>query len=236
MDKKLSIIIPVFNHSDLTLQLLQAINKSVSVWETEVIIVDDWSTDDTMEIVQKASEDLPNLTYIKHSQNEWVTKSRNDGVEKATWKYICVMNNDTLIFQWFMEKLIDGFKDDPTIWIVCWRFTEWPKAWDGICYYYKEMINGSCFMIKYDDKFKLFPLDERLKIRWSDNRLYYKNKELWKKTKIIRNAVFHHFGHQTVNWMHNDEKEKFFEIAKENGREAKETETIPQDPMEDVVF
>ncbi len=67
----LSIIIPVYNEQDTIIEVLDRINHLTfpsCVHQTEIIVVDDASTDNTIEILNKYKCSLP-LSFHKHQKN-----------------------------------------------------------------------------------------------------------------------------------------------------------------------
>lgn len=101
----LSVVIPVYQNSDLTNQVLTDIFATLGVSDTEVIVVDDGSTDNTAEVVSR----FPQATYIKHEQNRGVAPAWNTGIKAATGDYVCIVNNDIRIadLNW-ASKTIDA--------------------------------------------------------------------------------------------------------------------------------
>ena len=63
---KISVIMPVFNERESLQQILEKV-KNVNI-EKEIIIVDDYSTDGTREILEKINDN--NVKVIYHSQNK----------------------------------------------------------------------------------------------------------------------------------------------------------------------
>lgn len=112
-DKPLiSIIIAVYNQLDFTLNCLRSIQYNVSTkYSFEVIVIDDGSTDDT----QKVLTQINNLIYVKNNVNVGFLQSCNLAVKKANGKYICLLNNDTLILNNWLESLVDTIKSDKNI-------------------------------------------------------------------------------------------------------------------------
>ncbi|MFD0940100.1 glycosyltransferase family 2 protein [Pedobacter boryungensis] len=100
MDKPLvSIIIPTFNYGELISQTLQcALEQSYSNWEA--IIIDDGSTDNTIDIIQPF---LTDKRFIYHKQkNKGLPAARNKGISIAKGDYIQFLDADDLLSK---EKL-----------------------------------------------------------------------------------------------------------------------------------
>ena len=80
----LSIIIPVYNKSKLINRCLDSIFHQSTQYSYEVILVDDGSTDDSVELIKRRKES--NLVLYQQ-QNAGPSVARNKGVELSHGKY-----------------------------------------------------------------------------------------------------------------------------------------------------
>ena len=232
---KLSIVVPVYNQSAFTAQCIRNIQDVCKNIDYKLLIIDDASTDNTKQVVQHLRHDK--IRYFKFENNVGVTKAWNKWVEFANGEYICVINNDVLFLEWHFEQLMEWLDDQKNkVIMTCPRFTEWMKAFAWPVIYYKEHINGHCYCFKSAMKHKLFPLDERMRIFWSDNRLYYHFKEQWYTLKLMKDAICHHFKSQTSFFVENKDVPIFHAIAKERWRNVVPVETPSDIPTTDLIF
>lgn len=111
MNKKLSIIIPVYNTSKYIEKCLNSIlNQTMK--SIEIIIVNDGSTDNSEEIIKKWSNEHEKEIEIKYfkKENGGLSDARNYGVTKASGEYITFVDSDdyleTNIYK-NLEKYID---------------------------------------------------------------------------------------------------------------------------------
>ncbi|AFZ34989.1 glycosyl transferase family 2 [Stanieria cyanosphaera PCC 7437] len=96
----LSVIIPTYNGADY---LAAALDSIVMQQESgiECIVVDDGSTDTTLEILDSYQDQLP-LQIIKRNRiGNWVTNT-NYGLSLAQGEYVCFLHQDDL---WFQDRL-----------------------------------------------------------------------------------------------------------------------------------
>jgi glycosyltransferase involved in cell wall biosynthesis len=90
-----SIIVPVYNVELYLDRCLQSIANQ-TLMDIEVIIVDDGSTDSSLEISNNFSIKYNHfLTYSKVNEGQGI--ARNFGLEKATGKFICYVDSDDWI-------------------------------------------------------------------------------------------------------------------------------------------
>ena len=103
-----SIIIPVFNKIELTLQCLNSLNEINSQNIFEVIVVDNNSTDGTNEILNKVKDSLKyELKIIQNSSNLGFAKANNIGIKSAKYDNILFLNNDTIAEIDFLNKPVE---------------------------------------------------------------------------------------------------------------------------------
>lgn len=100
----LSIIIVSFNTKNLTVECLESIKKTVREVEYEIIVIDNASSDGSIEAISKIKDPKSNIILIKNNQNYGFSKANNIGVKKVAGRYILFLNPDTLVY----EKTIDG--------------------------------------------------------------------------------------------------------------------------------
>ncbi|WP_144053255.1 tetratricopeptide repeat protein [Xenococcus sp. PCC 7305] len=110
-----SIIIPVYNKLDYTIQCLSSLaNQIPQDIQVEVIVINDCSTDCTQEIL----EQVAGLKLINNSQNLGFIHSCNKGAEIAQGEYLYFLNNDTQIRPQAIESLVEVFQGDQTVGVV----------------------------------------------------------------------------------------------------------------------
>lgn len=97
MDKRLSIIIPVYNVEEYVERcILSVVNQPVYPENYELIIVNDGSTDESEAIVKRLSISYPSIQLI-NQENKGLGAARNTGLDKATGKYVFFIDSDDYI-------------------------------------------------------------------------------------------------------------------------------------------
>jgi glycosyltransferase involved in cell wall biosynthesis len=94
-----SVVMPTYNHANF---ISDAINSILSQTYTnwELIIVDNFSLDGTMEIVKKFND--PRIRFLQVSNEGIVAKSRNLGMNAAKGSWVAFLDSDDI---WFPNKL-----------------------------------------------------------------------------------------------------------------------------------
>lgn len=105
MEKKVSIIIPVYNCEKYIGKCLQSVVDQ-TYKNTEVIVIDDGSTDKSPQICDFYAEKYPNLKVI-HQSNKGLGATRNVGVDHSTGDYITYVDSDDYISRYCIEKTVE---------------------------------------------------------------------------------------------------------------------------------
>ena len=96
-----SIIVLSYNQSRFVLETLESV-KAQTFKPTQLIIVDDCSTDDSVAIIDCwLKENGVDCTFIRHQKNRGVCNTVNDALAVATGKYISMVASDDV---WLPDK------------------------------------------------------------------------------------------------------------------------------------
>lgn len=115
----LSIIVPVFNEKDT----FETIYKQIQAEKTpkEIIIVDDGSTDGTLELLDKITDD--NVKVIKHERNYGKGAAIKTGIEEVSGDYTLIQDADTEYDPADYVKLLDPVSKGKAVVVYGSRFT-----------------------------------------------------------------------------------------------------------------
>ena len=108
----LSVIVPTYNGSEYLAASLNSIAVQQDS-EVECVVIDDGSTDNTLEIVDSFKNRLNIKLITKARQGNWVTNT-NHALDAATGRYACFLHQDDLWLQGRLEVLrqaITAFPD-----------------------------------------------------------------------------------------------------------------------------
>lgn len=87
-----SIVILSFNTSKLLYECLRSTQKALSTFDHEIIVVDNLSQDDSVEMVKR---EFKEVKLIQNTKNEGFAKGCNLGAKHAKGKYLLFLNSDT---------------------------------------------------------------------------------------------------------------------------------------------
>ena len=101
--KTVSVIIPLYNKENAIKQTLMSVLSQGNI-VSEIIVVDDGSTDSSASIVMDFKD--PKIKYF-YKQNGGVSSARNYGLEKANSDWIFFMDADDLLLSGAIEFLVN---------------------------------------------------------------------------------------------------------------------------------
>ena len=104
--KNLSIIVPVYNSGAYLEECLNSLVLQ-DVVDFEVIIVDDNSSDNSLDIIKKYCELLPDVfKYIHLDENKGVSVARNIGLKNASGEYIGFVDSDDFVHRYMYGDML----------------------------------------------------------------------------------------------------------------------------------
>ena len=83
----------VYNQAHCLQRCLRSIQNQ-SLKNIEIIIVDDCSLDNSVELIKEYQKEDPRIILIEHDANRGMIKTRTDGIRKAKGKYITSIDGD----------------------------------------------------------------------------------------------------------------------------------------------
>ena len=91
----LSVVIPVHNEEESIELLINEITSALSdKYQHEIVVVDDGSTDNTLDVLLKIRQNLPTLRVVKHLKNSGQSTAVRTGVQYAKSPWIATLDGD----------------------------------------------------------------------------------------------------------------------------------------------
>jgi phenylacetate-CoA ligase len=93
---ELSVLAPCYNEAK---NLPELVSRILNVFEKrgisgEIVLVDDASTDETREVMQKLAREHANITLVFHSLNGGIARAWKSGLRAAKGEYVCLIDAD----------------------------------------------------------------------------------------------------------------------------------------------
>ncbi|PHR56622.1 MAG: hypothetical protein COA43_13430 [Robiginitomaculum sp.] len=111
---KISVIMPSYNNGDLLAKAIESILNQT--WKNlELIIVDDCSTDNSMQIARKYAKQDKRIKVFQNAENSGPYVSRNKGLFEASGKYFTVNDSDDISHLARLESHYDFLESYPDV-------------------------------------------------------------------------------------------------------------------------
>ena len=132
MNTKVSFVVAVYNVAPYVGECVRSLCGQ-TMDDIEIVIVDDGSTDNSLEIVQQVLEEFPQrkdqTKIIRHEHNMDVPQTRWDGIMAASGEYTIIVDGDDFPDTRMAEKLYDKAVATDADMVVCdhWLYTPTSK-------------------------------------------------------------------------------------------------------------
>ncbi|GAA3621193.1 glycosyltransferase family 2 protein [Flavivirga jejuensis] len=199
MQFSVSVIIPVYNAENF---IEKAINSAIEQPEvSEIIVVNDGSTDKTQDILKKLQElnSLIKVYYHKNNSNQGRSSSRNLGIKKATSNYIAFLDADDFY-------LPNRFVNDKKVFI---NNNKTDGVYNAIgAHFYRNTTKLE------KEKLKLTTVNKRIKPEaLFDALLFGTNGHFSIDGLTVKKSVFDTIGYFTESMLISEDTELIFKMA-----------------------
>lgn len=206
-----SIIIPTYNEVALLRECIQAI-ETYTDSPYEIIIVDNGSTDGTIEYCLKKPH-----TLVSFAENRGFPEACNYGLKAASGSELLLLNNDVVVSHRWLANMLDCLYSDKTVGIVGPR-TNYASGLQQMELSYVDLADfqaqavtlnepdpskwmevrrlvGLCFLFKRELMDRVGLLDERFSPgHYEDDDYCYRARLAGYRLFIAGDAVVHHHG------------------------------------------
>lgn len=142
-----SIIMPAYNAEKFIEASIESVLAQTFA-DYELLIINDCSTDNTVDIIQKCQYLDSRIKLLHNERNSGVAMTRNHGIEYAQYPYICFLDSDDLWTPDKLQKYLKEFEEgNNVIYSFYTRFNQ-----DGnlnlvktpLVITYHELLKGNC--------------------------------------------------------------------------------------------
>ncbi len=114
----ISVIVPVYNVEKYICTCLESILKQ-SCQDFELILVDDGSTDDSIELAKEYLRNKDVIYRIVEKENGGLASARNAGLAAASGDFVSFIDADDAISEDFLEKLLKAIQENDADFSFC---------------------------------------------------------------------------------------------------------------------
>ena len=185
----LSIVIPTYNAGWIIEKCLDSIwSQGLSEEEYEMVCVNDNSTDDTLEVLERVAKEHKNLRVVSNMENLRAGGARNRGVREARGEYILFIDADDYYHPGGLKEAFDYQKEHRLDILMCdfARHNPGEKSNNLVHNFeYRDIVTGREFI-------------ERNGVPWGPCKYFFKRR------LMIDNSVFftEKMICEDVDWTH----------------------------------
>ena len=176
---KLSIVIPIYNEERTISDLVYAVESANKLGlDNEILLVDDFSTDKTSEILTKIHSDNPSLIIVKHSFNQGKGAALRSAFQQASGDIILIQDADLEYDPKEYPKLLKPIIENKADVVYGSRFRSDQET--RVLYFWHRVANGLLTLMSnmftnlnltdMETGYKVFRKDILGKIKLKENR------------------------------------------------------------------
>ena len=187
---KVSFIIPTYNRAKLVCKTIDSIKNSSGLKDYEIIIVDDNSSDGTIQVLKKR---YSKLKFVENKTNQGPAVCRNQGIQASKGKYLFLIDSDVFLKKDCFEKLFKAIKGYDIVFPTI-NFEDETRMYPSNENEEKFVKASTVFMIK---KYSLKRLDELFDPDYymveEDTDFFMRCKLFGLKCQYVKDAKAYHF-------------------------------------------
>lgn len=164
---ELSIIIVNWNTCNLLRQCLKSIYQITENINFEVFVVDNASSDKSVQMVQN---EFPQVKIIANKKNLGFAKANNQAIKQSQGEYILLLNPDTIVLSNAISKSINFLKNNPKVGILGCKILNPDNTWQPSCRTFPTIISQIVILLKLHN---LFPhlIKKYLMLEMDENKI-----------------------------------------------------------------
>ncbi|HET6268013.1 MAG TPA: glycosyltransferase family 2 protein, partial [Acidobacteriota bacterium] len=116
VNPQVSFIVPCYNYARYLPDCLNSILALEGAGYYEIILIDDASTDNTLEVIQSFRDSR--IRLIRHAQNMGHARTINEGLSEARGKFVARIDPDDRYKPHFLTAVLPKFDEHPEVGLV----------------------------------------------------------------------------------------------------------------------
>ena len=111
---RVSVVIPCYNYGHFLPDAVHSVLNQRGV-DLEVIIVDDASSDASLEVARQLAAEDSRIEVVEHQENQGHIASYNDGLSRASGEYLLLLSADDLLTPGSIERSVGLLEANPSV-------------------------------------------------------------------------------------------------------------------------
>lgn len=142
---EVSVIVPLYNVEQYVSETLESL-VSQTLSNIEIIVIDDGSTDSSLQLAYEAASNDSRIRVIKKSKNTGLSETRNLGVSEARGRYLAFIDSDDVLEKDALKKSVQSLNKSNSDFAVFgyYRFNS-SRRWNAapwILSIHRKMLTG----------------------------------------------------------------------------------------------
>jgi len=135
MNDLVSIITPTFNSADFIEETIQSVQKQTHQnWE--MLITDDCSTDQTVQVVESISRSDSRVKLFKLQENSGSAVARNNSIKQAKGRFHAFLDSDDIWFDYHLKDSIQAIEENHCPFV----FASYKRSNENLEFIYSDFI------------------------------------------------------------------------------------------------
>lgn len=243
----ISIIILCHNLWKQTQACLESIEDCTQA-PYEVIVIDNGSMDETSRELEKLKTSRPWLTVVRNDKNETFSVGNNQGIDVARGEFILLLNNDTVVTDGWLTRMLSAFQRFPSVGIVgpmsnyvagVQKIEDVSyKTMDEMATFAKEWgsahssetipvmgVIGFCLLVRKEVLDVIGTLDEQFVNGFEETDFCFRATRVGYECLVAKDVFIHHTGSQTF-W-ETETEDSYWQGIRDNWERFREKWDIP---------
>jgi GT2 family glycosyltransferase len=142
---RVAVVVPVRNRPDILEECLSSLaNQDFPLYECEVLICDDCSTEDIEPVVNKFRNSIPNIAMLRQDKPKGPAAARNMGFRSSFATIFICVDSDIVFEKDFLKRIIDALETHPK-WVAV-QGSLLPKGNTNSILYDAPESNGQAYL------------------------------------------------------------------------------------------
>ena len=151
-----SIVVVSWNTRDILRDCLKSIDESAGPIRCEIIVVDNASADDSVEMVRR---EFPHVRLIANAENRGFAAANNQGMAVAQGRYVLLLNSDTVVLDGAIARTVAFAEAHPEAAVVGCRVLNADRTLQPTCFMFPSVLNmllSSTYLYKLRPRSRFF--------------------------------------------------------------------------------
>lgn len=160
-----SIIIVNWNTKKILSDCLRSVYEQAGDVDYEVIVVDNASTDGSLDMIKS---DFERVVLLENAQNKGFATANNQGMEIAKGRYVLLLNSDTVVLDGAIAKTVSFADAHPRAGVTGCRVLNADRTLQPTCFMFPSILNmflSSTYLYKFFPRSRFFG---RERMTWWD--------------------------------------------------------------------